>query len=294
VGNHPISIGRCWLACLVTLGIFGQSRVDAQFFSDGFSLAGLDQVSRNSESSDEEDEIETDRDSFTASTKVAKVGRLIVESSYSYIDNRNVHDTHSLPELLLRYGITERAEFRFGYNYEVGGAGNPISGNVPDDLEEEAFLESEARLFYGTKVRVSNQSAWIPESVFLLHGYTPTAGKVTATSLGVSYVFGWKFRNKAVWDSGIHYGTNIFEEDNFNTWAPSTVLKIPVGERWKVHAEYFGVMSDGRRRESVQHFFSPGIHYLISKDIEVGIRVGWGLNDQSPNFFNNIGIGWQF
>src|SRR5262245_20128568 len=52
-----------------------------------------------------EDHIETDRDSFTPSTKTAGQGRLIVETGYSFIDNRNSSVNHSFPELVLRYGI---------------------------------------------------------------------------------------------------------------------------------------------------------------------------------------------
>ena len=80
------------------------------------------------ESRQETDEIETDRDSFTPATGVVGKNRLVLESAYSFIDNRNVPETHSLPELVARYGISENIELRFGYNYEVGGAGNPVSG----------------------------------------------------------------------------------------------------------------------------------------------------------------------
>src|SRR5262249_29873261 len=55
-----------------------------------------------------EDEIETDRDSFTPAISTAGRGRLIVESAYSFLDNRHVPETHSFPELLLRYGVMER------------------------------------------------------------------------------------------------------------------------------------------------------------------------------------------
>jgi hypothetical protein len=77
-------------------------------------------------------------------------------------------------------------------------------------------------------------------------------------------------------DSAFRYGTGSFEEDHFNVWSPSTVIKVPVGERWKIHAEYFSVATDGRELEGTQHFFSPGVHYLITKNFELGIRVGWG------------------
>src|SRR5262249_26217244 len=61
-----------------------------------------------------EDHIETDRDAFTPSMKTAPVNRLIMESSYSFIDNRGAPDTHSFPELLFRYGLTKRLELRLG------------------------------------------------------------------------------------------------------------------------------------------------------------------------------------
>jgi hypothetical protein len=83
-------------------------------------------------------------------------------------------------------------------------------------------------------------------------------------------------------------------EDGFNVWSPSAVLKVPVGERWKAHVEYFGILSDGRADETVQHFFSPGAHYLITPDLEIGLRVGWGLNDETPSFFSNAGLGWRY
>jgi hypothetical protein len=92
----------------------------------------------------------------------------------------------------------------------------------------------------------------------------------------------------------MRYSYDSSDGDHFNIWAPSTVLKIPVGERWKVHGEYFGVISQGRARDRSQHYFSPGVHYLLTSDLEIGIRVGWGLNEDAANFFSNIGMGWRY
>ena len=41
-------------------------------------------------------------------------------------------------------------------------------------------------------------------------------------------------------------------------------------------------------------YVSPGAHYLVNEDLEVGVRFGWGLNDQSARFFSNVGLGWRF
>lgn len=255
----------------------------------------LDESAGGDEFEDEsEDEIETDRDSFTPATSVVGCRRLVIESAYSFIDNRRVPETHSLPEIVARYGITNEIELRFGYNYEVGGAGSSVAGSIPNDFPEEPGLEREARVLYGAKFWLTQQDNWKPQSSVIVQGFTPTYGEATDTQLAITYVFGWTLPNAWTWDSSIRYGTGSFEEDRFNVWSPSTVLKVPLGEEWKAHAEYFGVFSEGRAEESVQHFFSPGVHYLISPDLEIGVRVGWGLNDQSPNFFSNVGGGLRF
>jgi hypothetical protein len=243
-----------------------------------------------------EDAIETDRDSFTPATTTTGRGRLIVESAYSFLDNRGLKETHSFPELLFRYGLTDRVEWRLGWNYEVGGAGNEISGGDvgEDDLPLVSGLERESRLAYGLKCQVNDQKEWVPRSAVILQGFTPTSGLATDTQFAGTYVLGWESPKRWQLDGAIRYVTGSTEEDRFDSWAPSVVLKVPMWERLNVHAEYFGIFSTGKAEEFTRHFFSPGVHYLITPDLEVGVRVGWGLNDQSARFFSNIGVGWRF
>ena len=258
---------------------------------------GSEQSERESErefEEEEEEELETDRDSFTPATSTVARGRLLVESAYSFIDNRNVAETHSYPELLLRYGWSDIVELRVGANYEIGGSGNPISGNVSDFEEEESQLEEESKILYGAKFFLSKQRGWTPKSSFILQGFTPTYGPSNLTTMSANTVFGWQLSNGWVWDNAFRFATSGFEDDHFNVWSPSTVLKIPLTERLKVHAEYFGAMTDGREKETTQHFVSPGASYLLTRNFEVGSRFGWGLNEQSPNFFLNLGIGWLY
>lgn len=254
----------------------------------------LGQESFRPESEGYEDEIETDRDSFTPATTTAGDQRWIVEAAYSFIDNQSVPETNSFPELLVRRGIGDSLELRFGWNYEIGGAGSPISGNVSTDLGGSTELEEETQVLYGIKAALTDQSGWLPDSTILVQGYTPTSGENSDSHLSATYIFGWTGEHNVVWDSAVRFSTSSLEEDHFDVWAPSTVLKVPVGERWKVHAEYFGIFSSGREEESSQNFFSPGVHYLINPNLEIGCRVGWGLNDQAPNFFSNAGFGWRY
>lgn len=246
----------------------------------------------------EAEAIETERDSFTQALSTMREGQFMVESAYSFIDNKNAKETHSFPELLLRYGLTDIFEIQFGTNYEIGGEPNLIASGGGEGLRHSPGggdeLEEEAKIFYGLKTRVTDQDGLKPESALTISGYTPVSGNETATSLLAGYVFGWELPGEWHWASEIRYRNASSDGDRFNSWAPSTVLKRPLGERIEAHIEYFGIFSDGSEESVVRHFVSPGAHYLLSPNFEVGVRTGWGLNEQSANFFSNVGFGISF
>jgi hypothetical protein len=237
--------------------------------------------------------LETDRDSFTPSTTTVGACRTVVEAAYSFIDNRDVKETHSYPEMLVRIGVDEDIELRLGWNYEVGGAGSDVSGAGGHEFEAGA-LERQSTLSYGFKGRLVSRRGWLPENSVILGGRTPTSGESNDTHVVATYVFGWELPARSKLDAAIRYATASEDEDFFNIWAPSVVYKWPLGERLEPHVEYFALFSDGKEDEFAKHYVSPGAHYLITSDLEVGVRLGWGLNDDASKFFTNAGLGWRF
>lgn len=240
-----------------------------------------------------ERELETDRDAFTPYGSTVGARTFVYESSYSFIDNRTVAETHSFPESLLRYGIGERIELRLGWNYEVGGAGDVVSGNEAGE-GGEGGLERETQLLYGFKTTLIEQRGWLPRSAVIVQGYTPTSGEAPATDFSLGYTGGWALSEKLRLDGSLRYGTEHAAHDAFNLWAPSVVLRATITERWHAHVEYFGIYSDGAPSEFSRALFSPGANYLLTENLELGARVGWGLTDDAPNFFSNVGVGWRF
>jgi hypothetical protein len=254
---------------------------------------------REPEEGERADEFETDRDSFTPASSVVGRRRAVLETAYSFIDNRRSPETHSVPELLVRYGLTERVELRFGFNYEVGG-GNEVSGSGGGLNEPLARLEGltrESVVSYGVKVRLTEQAGWLPRTALILQGTTPTGGSPgtsTATDLVAAVIAGWELPNRWRVDTALRYGTGSEGGDRFGRWAPSAVLRVPVGERWGVHGEYFGLFTTNREENGPQHFLSTGAHYQPTRNIELGFRVGVGLNDRSARFFTNVGVGLRY
>lgn len=165
------------------------------------------------------------------------------------------------------------------------------------DSSRRARLSREYTLAYGVKIGITRQDEWVPRTAFILQGFTPTGGSTgtsTATQLVATLAAGWDLSNRWRFDAAIRYGTESEEGDHFNQWAPSAVLKVPFGEKWAAHAEYFALFTTGKEQNTSKHFFSPGLHYLVTPDLEVGFRLGWGLNTLCARFFANVGVGYRF
>jgi hypothetical protein len=257
--------------------------------------AGDQKTEGKSEAGERDEGFETDRDAFTPQTRTVSKGRFILESAYTFVDNPGIPATHSVPELLLRYGLASRLELRLGWNFETGGGGNDVSGSEGDVLLDQPRIKREYRLLYGLKANLTKQDQFIPESAVIVQGFTATGGANPGTQIAATTVAGWRLPWRWKLDTALRYGTNSESGNHFGTWAPSTVLRVPLGERWAVHAEYFGVFAQGHSpADFVREYISPGFHFLVTPNLEVGVRVGWGLNQQSARFFSNVGFGWRF
>ena len=69
---------------------------------------------------------------------------------------------------------------------------------------------------------------------------------------------------------------------------------VPVTDRWEVHAEYFDTFTRRTLVDVNRGFFSPGTHYMLTKHLEIGIRVGWGVTTAAAPFFSDAGFGWRW
>lgn len=136
-------------------------------------------------------DLDADRDAFTPTTVTVDVGHALVETAYTFIDNREGPETHSFPELLLRKGLTEWLELRLGANQEIGSGGNVVTAiETGEGLGEE--LSAETSIFYGLKARLTDQADWVPRSVMIVEAFTPVAGDVWGTEPVASIVWGWE------------------------------------------------------------------------------------------------------
>lgn len=86
-----------------------------------------------------------------------------------------------------------------------------------------------------------------------MEGSTPTYGDAFGTVPVATPVASWELPAPFPWqraepwrlDNAIRYACSEGTENWFSRWSPSTVLRMPVSERFEVHAEWFGSFTDG-------------------------------------------------
>jgi hypothetical protein len=236
----------------------------------------------------------TDRDAFTPCTHCVDAGVSLTETSYVFIDNSVGLPTNNYPELLIRLGANDWWEWRLGFNYGVGSQGNVVTNVEVGEGSIEGRSVYESSVLYGFKIDTSEQFGWVPESCFIMEASTPTYGDVFGTVPVATIVAGWELPFEWRLDGAIRYSYSEGELNWFSRWGPSAVLRIPITEAFEMHAEWFGTFTQGQLNDTHRPFFSPGIHYIISENTEIGLRVGWGLTDEAAPFFSDAGFAFRY
>ena len=249
----------------------------------------------DTEVEEREEFIETDRNSFTFAPFTPGRGRLIVESAYSYINIGQEGAKHSFPETMFRYGVGDRLELRLGYNFETGRASTAPEGDIAGSFG----INAEQQILYGFKyavTRATPEFSLMPHSAFLAQLHTPVGSVEGQTQIRLGYAWGWVLPNGWTLDQAVRFGTDREGHDEYALWAPSTVLRIPLGreKRWFTHIEYFGIMTQGKENNFSKQFIDTGLHYFITPNFEVGTIVAFGINEQARGVLVNVGFGIRF
>ncbi len=136
----------------------------------------------------------------------------------------------------------------------------------------------------------------MPHSAFLAQAHTPMGSVEGQTQIRLGGAWGWFLSNGWTLDQAFRFGTDREGHDSYTLWAPSTVLRIPLGreKRWFTHLEYFGIMTQGKAPDFSKQFIDTGLHYFITPSFEVGTVVAFGINEQSRGVLVNVGFGVRF
>jgi|CXWL01.1.fsa_nt_gi hypothetical protein len=220
--------------------------------------------------------IETDRPDFTESSATVPKGRWQLETGYTV--QRAQGTSHSLPESLLRAGVSSRVELRLSQNLSATGGALSF---------EDVTI--------GTKLSLGGQRGARPELALLLQSTLPTGGsRVTASTMLPSAVLlaGWELGGR--WSLG---GSAIAgrEVDDHLELAGSAVVGYTLSDRWRSYAEVFTIQPvSGNGGERGESYLNGGVAHLVTPMVQLDLRIGAGIGGGSARYFGGVGLslGW--
>lgn len=238
----------------------------------------------------------SDRPDFTETSTTVGCGLVQIESGYTFtLDESAGRRTvnHSFPEMLVRIGLFgDWFEARLAYNYginDVSVVGVPNEPDAPDGSED---------LDLGIKVALTPQENALPEMAFLPQMTVPsgsrglTAGEVMP---GANWLYGWDIVD---WlDAGGSTQINRARDDDgnfFGEFAQSLTTGFKLTEHLRAYAEWFMFAPIGHTIERTEQYFDGGFTFSVTRNLQLDVRAGAGLNDAADDFFTGAGSAIRF
>src|SRR5262249_14383916 len=247
--------------------------------------------SRRLEHPEEEDPIDPDRPHFPeASTTVGK-GRVVLESGYTFMEKRSSFSSQTYPEALLRVGMfAEWFELRIGQSFlrqEQTVAGRTTRESGPQDL------------YLGVKLALIEQDRYLPQIALIPQMTVPTGGKeVTADRVlpGVNIDLGWEVI-KDLLDVELLVATNSVADSDRSSHvevATGLTAAIDLTRALEMFVEWDAFYPVGGTSVGTRHYAVGGFVYFITKNVEIDIRAGVGLNRQANDVIAGTGFAVRY
>ncbi|HSG41293.1 MAG TPA: transporter [Thermoanaerobaculia bacterium] len=236
------------------------------------------------------DPLVADRPDFTESTQTIEPGHVQVESGFTF-SRFGEEESQSLGEVLARIGVGERVEARLG----VGSY-----GRIDPGFAGAGTVSGYEDPFVGLKVRLNESD---PD---LRPPGRPAMSLLFSTSIPVGddelTADEWQPEAKLLlaWDlpwfslsSNLIYGYPVDGDDRFHQFGATLSASFALTDRIGMFVETFGFDKESANGSSTQ-YVDGGVSFSVFNDLQLDARVGFGLDDPSPNWFAGIGAAVRF
>ncbi len=242
------------------------------------------------EEPDEPKRLDPDRPHLPESSTAVGKGRIVLESGYTFTKKGSAF-TQSYPEALLRVGLfTDWSEFRLGQSF-LSSERTKAGVRRRDQGAQDLYL--------GIKLALVAQQGLLPEIALIPQMTVPTgsrsvgAGKVLP---GLNVDGAWEVNNRVSIELLI--GTNEVQDDAHRshvelasglTGVFGLTPNVETFVEWDAFSPVTSAADAGPR-----HYTVGGFVYFITKDVEVDIRAGVGLNQRANDFLAGPGFAVRF
>jgi hypothetical protein len=237
---------------------------------------------------------EAKSEDLTWTQKIARLarGRTQLEGGYSYLrgaaDGSN-GTQHAFPDLLLRFGLTDRLELRLGWpGYVTSDADDPTVGGWFNGT-----LDPNVGLAYD----LWGQRGWLPQTAVLAAVPVPLEGNPFALNslqplTELMYLWQTSDRTAITGRSGFA----IFDAagDNYTQFQQSVSLDVVLTERLGAFVSWDMLANHGSWNDTSQHMAGGGLSFLLTERFAISWRSAVGLNSAAPDFLNDIRFAYRF
>lgn len=233
------------------------------------------------------DPLITDRPDFTESAFVVGRGTVQLEGGGSYADVGSESAT-TLPELLVRWGITRTVELRF-----LAPTYAWLSG---PDGSDDGFLN----MLLGTKIALNDGQGdgfWGRTGAAVIVATTVPTGSSAVSSSELqptaTLSLAWDLSDTVGLGTNLGWARPEDEGRRFNTFYASVAAGVGVAKQTSVFFELIFFDRERDRGPSTSTF-QTGLTYLINPDLQLDIRAARRLSSEGPDLLIGLGASARF
>jgi hypothetical protein len=231
--------------------------------------------------------LSSDRPDFSEGTGTVALGHVQIEGGITWQEVGD-EDSLSIGELLVRYSLAENVEARLGVGSwtRVDVPGGQLEGY------EDPVVQMKIRLTQP----VDDRPPGFPAVALLVGTLIPVGSKeLTADEWEPEALlaFDWELTDLLSLgaNAGVAFPTD--DGDRFDQIFASVSLGIAATDRLGVFVETYGFSEEEPDGDATQ-YVDTGVTFALTNDLAVDARVGFGLNDPSPERFVGVGAAFRW
>jgi len=245
------------------------------------------------------DSIATDRPDFTESSRSVPRGHVQIEAGYTFTYDREGDDrarTQTVPEALLRVGVADGFELRFAWEgYSWTDTRTREKNEFDRTVTVDDWSQGASDMEVGMKLELTKQDGWCPESALLVMLSLPSGS--AGSSSGdvdplVGVIWAYELTDRLGIGGQVLLAAPTEDGSRFAQSSASLALGVDLTERIGAYVEYYGLYPNGPHADCA-HVVDGGFTLLVTDNLQLDWRAGFGLNEEADDFFTGVGIAWR-
>ena len=232
----------------------------------------------------------TDRPDQTESSETVRPGYVQFELGWTHVEDNDEADVaaDSFPETLVRIGVLDNLEFRFGFD-----------GYVWEDIDGLGADDGAGDLEIGLKWKMWEETGWRPQTAILAGTSVPAGQKPfssdrfdpsvrLACSHTLTETLSLGYNVAGIWVSELN---DRGRRETDASVAYSAVLGIALSGPLGTFVEFFGqAPSDGGKPANS---IDAGFTYLLADNLQIDVLGGVGVSETADDWFVGAGLVWR-